>query len=1306
MATRWYRAGTITVTNGSRDVVGANTKWVDDSAKPLAGDALIIDSQIHEIEVITDNNNLKLFKPFSGNTASGVSYAIIRNASINISSRLAAAVSAAINSKQLYLDELNEFFTSNAPTMVMHDSVGDAKTVIPYNSLKTNIVNLVKDASSIAILVKQAVDSKTAVESAKNEVSKWRDEIIVIEDKIKKDKKHIDSVKGEVDTVKGEVDTIKGQVDKVQSDVTTKKNEIDKLHTDSEKLRDEAVKAAQLAQAAVVPMRNEAEMWEMIRRNKDLYAASQFVHFGTHVNSSAWGHANEGMFVDSTSSSSSARGKILMGEISNPAGSSKTNFPVTMVAGFISKLLGLTDQVGFNSAQILLPEAPDGTVIYDSTGSARGTGKANLDLSVDVDPLYGDVAQSHNEAVARAFGGGIIKNADFRNGTAEWNASLVSVNDGIATISGNNNNAGLGSNLNIDLFAGTEYVVEIVCTRYGGTGALTLTNNGLRHRAISVNGVGTFRSRFTAESSDPSYFFWLLNCDLDIASIRVYRASEQVVIAPHDVFGMEYWLEEVSQAKPDVFDCGMVQSKATSSNGVATSASSRPQTYHAAFKGDTTTGQKSVNFFTATFEQQCKLAAKEGNNLFRLNDGRIVQYRGRQKTFRGQGNGDWLNINPTYQNSTTGLYLQYASGAQYLAPQGALDSADDFNSTNPTYRCSGESVTSSQNPNPQTGVFSLFDNSQSELIAVADLCYMQIWGEVPRLNQGAYHPSFNHMGARNFTKIGYETDLVHGRSWWQSDANKPTSPAKCFGSFYVNSLSGYMGAPRGSGRDDGRFYDQPYSEGQGGIIDRRVSAHDMGSKEEAAKVFQKVVNGTYRGKEKLIKTRVFGGVVPQDKGTFSGYAQVRFPAGTIESSFPQYQKATDVKVGGHFVDASNNIFVISAISANPGGFDTVYLSTQLGNHSNNIDITGICYIMPIEELNSSVSGEFTMMDVVGDPAEILKTPDLANGWLGGWISVIPDGSPKHFPYTKHNIGKVGDGTDAFATTTHGKAWGESSVNTDTNADNIFGASNQSISAAHVYVIPYIAFAKQTKESKNNPILNNSDGLGYVWASADNYLVQGNGLLESLLGKVGRDNKDGNQERRLNLTRHFFLPEGKLKDGANLQLHEPIDLWEPRNNSPAVKTLWSQTSNNQQATLQFNWNELVWKDYVAPKVDTGAQMVRKRGERYLVNKANSPLNGRILIWRGDDSNIIVDYTAYYIDANNIVRSKSNDTASTLQLFNGNGWGDDSTIRIKDGVGTFINLNGDTCLYGTSELAIPYGFTKNKARAGEQVAGVDL
>ena len=54
-----------------------------------------------------------------------------------------------------------------------------------------------------------------------------------------------------------------------------------------------------------------------------------------------------------------------------------------------------------------------------------------------------------------------------------------------------------------------------------------------------------------------------------------------------------------------------------------------------------------------------------------------------------------------------------------------------------------------------------------------------------------------------------------------------------------------------------------------------------------------------------------------------------------------------------------------------------------------------------------------------------------------------------------------------------------------------------------------------------------------------------------------------------------------------------------------------------------------------------------------------------------------------------------------------WGDDSKIKITtSGSDTFVDLNGNTCLSTVHELSIPCGFTKNAARAGTQVEGVDL
>lgn len=288
------------------------------------------------------------------------------------------------------------------------------------------------------------------------------------------------------------------------------------------------------------------------------------------------------------------------------------------------------------------------------------------------------------------------------------------------------------------------------------------------------------------------------------------------------------------------------------------------------------------------------------------------------------------------------------------------------------------------------------------------------------------------------------------------------------------------------------------------------------------------------------------------------------------------------------------------------------------------------------------------------------------------------------------------------TTNNGTSWSSQplTINGTTNA------VTANWDDRHIWVVPYTAFAKQTKPSTNKPVLNGSEGIGFVWASADNYMSQGQGLIETLIGKVGKDNQDGNQETRLALTKHFMQPEGTLKKG-DVRKHTPIDLKKPINDSPAVKTLWYQTAENQQCSLNFAWNELVWKNLIVKDVNTASSPV-KQGEVYVI-KADVPLKGQI--FKANGNNAGWNWSGMYMgDEGEVYYGGGNSVSldTTVKSYQGksDGWGDDSTIRIIDGIGTFINLNGDTCLYGTHELAIPYGYTKNKARAGSQVSGVDL
>jgi hypothetical protein len=70
----WYREGVITLTNGSKTVIGTGTAWL---ANVVASSGLKTPTGIEEIESVSSNGALQLVLPYAGASASNVAYAII-----------------------------------------------------------------------------------------------------------------------------------------------------------------------------------------------------------------------------------------------------------------------------------------------------------------------------------------------------------------------------------------------------------------------------------------------------------------------------------------------------------------------------------------------------------------------------------------------------------------------------------------------------------------------------------------------------------------------------------------------------------------------------------------------------------------------------------------------------------------------------------------------------------------------------------------------------------------------------------------------------------------------------------------------------------------------------------------------------------------------------------------------------------------------------------------------------------------------------------------------------------------------------
>lgn len=88
----WYRAGTATFTNGSKNVTGAGTAWAT-NVRP--GDEIIGPDNIsREVETVTSDTALVMVETYTGSTAVGASYKFkpIQGWNRDVASRLAALI--------------------------------------------------------------------------------------------------------------------------------------------------------------------------------------------------------------------------------------------------------------------------------------------------------------------------------------------------------------------------------------------------------------------------------------------------------------------------------------------------------------------------------------------------------------------------------------------------------------------------------------------------------------------------------------------------------------------------------------------------------------------------------------------------------------------------------------------------------------------------------------------------------------------------------------------------------------------------------------------------------------------------------------------------------------------------------------------------------------------------------------------------------------------------------------------------------------------------------------------------------------
>lgn len=620
--------------------------------------------------------------------------------------------------------------------------------------------------------------------------------------------------------------------------------------------------------------RTEADMTAMIAENKAKYVAGGFSDFGLALNGGAATKVNEGLwsYEDSTWTNFFTIGRA---KENDGVGKSDNEAPTIYMLGYETELGYMRSASSPAECRIRFPEAEKGYNTFD-----RATGE-RINHRTDVSQFYGDVAADHNEAVCRAFEFS-QKNFDMRKGDdGTWavppSGGTVSFANSVATVDFIGGNTRFGSNYDLVGLSDDEEVrikgkIRLVQDADGYASVSACIGTGYS----SVGGFPTYQVKQGITVDDGWVEFdipvviedaarqvavllafdgtWS-NAQLEVDYLTVKKESVDVTINREDLWGMEGFLEEITPTNPYVYWHGLVHSIPNDINGITTEYSNRNDTYYAQFEGDTDSRGKGVNFLALTPEEQDLIAMDAKNHIYLMADGTLVQWRVRSRTIAGLGNGKW------FSKDSTQSYLGVASEAR-LCSHGAREEARLWSPSHSTIVYYGNAENANPQGERQLGLFTNYSGLGTSPDAKNGQLAFMVCAWVPRLNQGVWMPNMNEMGTANGTSP-HGTNKV--AEWTESCATVCDlyTLADCFKSGngyaatefiagrYSDTGSIKAGSTYNGVRPDARFHDIIYPEGLGGIVDMRITAQDVGTLEKHQEVKEAVRVGGYRGKEEL-----------------------------------------------------------------------------------------------------------------------------------------------------------------------------------------------------------------------------------------------------------------------------------------------------------------------------------------------------------------------------------------------------------------------------------------------------------------------
>ncbi|OHU87828.1 MULTISPECIES: hypothetical protein [Pseudoalteromonas] len=1040
---------------------------------------------------------------------------------------------------------------------------------------------------------------------------------------------------------------------------------------------------------------SKAQFDALRKLRKQQFAGSGFVEWGQHW-ASAGAHrvVNQGMWEQTN-------GVLHMGinSSSTGQGESTTKYPIAVVDGVELRL----DYVARNTnwCDIRFPPAPDGTKTYDSA--------------------TGQVTQ--HASAAEAFGG-VIKQAAFSVAydlpvTAQENKPwhmLSSPSRGTASIANGKLTViddGTGGEDKVN-YAKQDFVLEPNTTyratyylaqyqRSGGVSGINFIQNSTGSEKINfvehaTGDSGRFDVEFTTGSEGGNYYIVLYAGDNGFASyshVSVSKVTEQVITSRKDLVFLESWHEKISD-KDVVYPLGNVQFGASTYQDVPLLNNLVAQGYSAFGQWDQNTKGFGVKWSTLSAANRLKFLKNPEHNIYYDPETKAYcQVRYRIRVVEGLGD-QWSSCQA--QNKPGNLFGYEASAGEHVVARGAK--SDTFSE----YRNESNMNTSFRTNDPIYGLDSVGagETFWRERGIALGKCFAVPIALVQRLNQGAYHPTYNPMGTgKRRISGGY---YYH----WFETHNALTEISSTFDCFDVtaNNGGGNIGPNCGwaniatgsshSGRvDQYVFYDAIYA---GQVEDLRLNANKLDINQLREEALSKAVAGTFRGKESVPFTYFEHkyGVTLAARASYNaanagGSIEFAIDAG----SSPINEYLSDKTNIGYYVYNQSGAALYIPHLPNPkisyvhwpysGGSQTtcyIYSTENKVSQFNALFSVGDVLHIGVLRRKPAQFDSLPWVDIVGHPERIAAT--FPDGVVGKWLPKLPDDS-YGYPLNRKMVGST---LNATYTRDLGASWTNSNVGFDSVKNTSSGSWNPDI----VALLSYQVFANNTQAQSLKPVIGD---VGNVYATQAHRIDYGNRLQHSLNNTVGTRADSPHFQEELVVTKigkHY--PSSKLtwtNRAGDEPRHVPLSLDSQEEPSSAIKTLSTLVEKDGLLYLQFNGVEL--KYHKQQVVDMSESSTEPKTEYGVYRVIDGPLKGKLLK-RIHSTATAVPFNDADWSIDEVGFKYQTNTEYSFKFFTDSfDWGDDQTIPIIDGENIKTDLNGNTVKVFCHHTQLPLGIASH-------------